>query len=44
MHVIMLRGYCMFVYNRWRDLEFSGSLNKQYLDYFNTVISNNYTN
>ena len=39
MHVIMLCGYCMFVCNGWRDLEFSES----YL-YFNNIISNNYIN
>ena len=43
MHVIMVRGYCMFVYNGWLDLGFSESLSKQYLN-FNNVISNNYIN
>ena len=44
MHVIMLCGFCMFVCNGWRDLEFSESLSKQYLYFKNNVISNNYIN
>ena len=44
MHVIMLYGYCMFVCNGLRDLEFSELLGKQYLYFKNNLISNNYIN